>query len=151
MKTKLKLNPATGMAMGVIVAALISIVVQIATKDSSIWIWSIPIGIAAGLPILCDIYIKAIEDNQLNGAYNAVAPDHKTNKDFVETLAHVLLKPLWFPNIPAIVIKIIFGKMSAMLLKGSRVSSEKIINVGYKFKFPNLEGALVNLIVENTK
>lgn len=51
MKNKLQLNPATGMAMGAIVAALISIVVQLATKDSSIWIWSIPIGIAAGLPI----------------------------------------------------------------------------------------------------
>ncbi len=48
---KFQLSPATGMAMGAIVAALISIVVQFATKDSSIWIWSIPIGIAAGLPI----------------------------------------------------------------------------------------------------
>ena len=39
------------MAMGAIVAALISIVVQLTTKDCSIWIWSIPIGIAVGLPI----------------------------------------------------------------------------------------------------
>lgn len=100
---------------------------------------------------LCDIYIKAIEDSQMNGAYNAVAPDHKTNRDFAETLAHVLKKPLWFPNIPAIVMKIIFGEMSAILLKGSRVSSEKIKNAGYKFKFAKLEGALVNLLVENTK
>ena len=100
---------------------------------------------------LCDIYIKAIEDAQMNGAYNAVAPDHKTNRDFAGTLAHVLRKPLWFPNIPAIVMKIIFGKMSVILLKGSRVSSEKITNAGYKFKFPKLKGALVNLIVENTK
>ncbi|MHB8260912.1 MAG: epimerase [Bacteroidia bacterium] len=100
---------------------------------------------------LCDIYIKAIEDTQMNGAYNAVAPDHKTNRDFTETLAHVLRKSFWFPNIPAIVMKIIFGKMSAMLLKGSRVSSEKIKNAGYKFKFAKLEGALVNLLFENTK
>lgn len=99
---------------------------------------------------LCDIYIKAIEDTQMNGAYNAVAPDHKTNRDFTKTLAQVLRKPLWFPNIPAIVMKIIFGKMSLMLLKGSRVSSEKITNAGYKFRFPKLEGALVNLLVENT-
>jgi hypothetical protein len=51
MKNKLKLNPATGMAMGAIVAALISIIVHLATKDSSVWLWSIPIGIAVGLPI----------------------------------------------------------------------------------------------------
>lgn len=87
----------------------------------------------------------------MNGAYNAVPPDHKTNRNFTETLAQVLKKPLWFPNIPAIIMKITFGKMSAMLLKGSRVSSEKIKNAGYKFKFAKLEGALVNLLVENTK
>lgn len=51
MKKEFQLNPATGMAMGAIVAALISIVVQVITKDNSIWIWSIPIGIAVGLPI----------------------------------------------------------------------------------------------------
>jgi hypothetical protein len=51
MKNKLKLNPATGMTMGAIVAALISLVVQLTTNNSSIWIWSIPIGIAVGLPI----------------------------------------------------------------------------------------------------
>jgi hypothetical protein len=49
MNKNFQLNQATGMAMGVIVAAFISIVVQVATKDISIWIWSIPIGIAIGL------------------------------------------------------------------------------------------------------
>jgi len=51
MKNKFHLNPAKGMAMGAIVAALISIIVQLTTKDSTVWIWSIPIGIAVGLPV----------------------------------------------------------------------------------------------------
>jgi threonine/homoserine efflux transporter RhtA len=51
MRIKFQLNPATGMAMGAIVAALISIVMQLTAKDSSVWSWSIPIGIAVGLPI----------------------------------------------------------------------------------------------------
>lgn len=97
---------------------------------------------------LCGIYIKAIEDTQINGAYNAVAPDHKTNRDFTKTLARVLKKPFWFPNIPAIVIKIIFGKMSSILLKGSRVSSDKIRTAGYNFLFPDLESTLTNLFTK---
>lgn len=100
---------------------------------------------------LCDIYIKAIEDAEMAGAYNAVAPDHKTNKDFTEILARVLKKPFWFPNVPTLLLKIIYGKMSQILLYGSRVSSEKIINSGYKFKFTNLESALVDLLTKNTK
>jgi hypothetical protein len=51
MRIKFQLNPATGMAIGASFAALISIIVQLTTKDSSIWTWSIPIGIAVGLPI----------------------------------------------------------------------------------------------------
>lgn len=95
---------------------------------------------------LCSIYIKAVEDTEMNGAYNAVAPDHKTNRDFTRTLAHVLKKPFWFPDIPALILKLIFGKMSEIILKGSRVSSEKIITAGYRFKFTNLESALEDLI-----
>ncbi|MES2593657.1 MAG: TIGR01777 family oxidoreductase [Bacteroidota bacterium] len=94
---------------------------------------------------LCGIYIKAIEDAQMNGAYNAVAPDHKTNKDFTLALAKVLKKTSTFPNVPAIALKIIFGEMSEILLKGSRVSSEKIIKSGYNFLFPDLESTLTNL------
>lgn len=98
---------------------------------------------------LCGIYIKAIEDAQMHGAYNAVAPDHKTNRDFMRTLARVLKKPFWFPDIPSIVLKIMFGKMSEMFLKGSRVSSDKIRKAGYNFRFPDLESALTDLFKEN--
>jgi uncharacterized protein (TIGR01777 family) len=100
---------------------------------------------------LCGIYIKAVEDTEMNGAYNAVAPEHKTNKDFTKTLARVLKKPYWFPNIPALLLKLIFGKMSEILLKGSRVSSEKITSAGYRFKFTNLESALLDLLTKNTR
>lgn len=97
---------------------------------------------------LCNIYIKAIEDTQMNGAYNAVAPDYKTNKDFNKTLARVLKKPFWFPGIPAIVVKIAVGKMSSMLVKGSRISSDKIKAAGYDFLYPDLEKALTDLLVK---
>jgi uncharacterized protein (TIGR01777 family) len=94
---------------------------------------------------LCDIYIKAIEDEQMKGAYNAVAPDTKTNNEFTGILAKVLKKLYWFPNLPAFVLKIIFGNMSDILLKGSRVSAVKIQTAGYHFKYPELEPALKDL------
>ena len=97
---------------------------------------------------LCRIYVKAIEDTQMNGAYNAVAPDQPTNKDFIRTLAHVLKKPFWAPAIPSLAMKIMFGRMSSLLLEGSRVSSDKIIASGYNFLFPSLESALTDLLVK---
>ena len=94
---------------------------------------------------LCSIYVKAIEDTQMSSAFNAVAPEHKTNKQFIETVARNLDRPLWFPKIPAIAIKVILGKMSEMILTGSRISSDKIKNSGFVFRYPNLESALKQL------
>lgn len=95
---------------------------------------------------LCSIYIKAIEDSTMNGAYNAVSPEYFTNRQFTHEIAHQLKKPFWFPNIPSFAIRILFGKMSQILLNGSRVSAEKILNSGFIFKYPKLEDALKQLI-----
>jgi uncharacterized protein len=95
---------------------------------------------------LCEIYIKAIEDSEMAGAYNAVVADRMTNKEFSRTLARVLNKPFWFPNVPTFLVKLIFGEMSVMLLKGSKISADKIIKTRYNFLFPELEIALTNLI-----
>jgi len=98
---------------------------------------------------LCNIYIKAIEETGFKGPYNAVAPDNQTNRSLTRSLAAVMKKPFWFPDIPAFALKILFGKMSEILLQGSRVSSEKIREAGYVFKFPSLEGALNDLFRTN--
>lgn len=94
---------------------------------------------------LLEIYIKAIEDVEMQGAYNAVAPEHITNKKFTHTIASILKRRLWFLKVPAFVLKILFGQMSSILLEGSRVSSQKIQDAGYKFLYSGLEGALKHL------
>lgn len=94
---------------------------------------------------LCQIYIKAIEDKEMNGPYNAVAPDIRTNKEFTHVLATTLNKPFWFPNIPAFILKLFFGEMSDVILKGSKVSCAKILSMNFTFKFANLENAFMDL------
>lgn len=94
---------------------------------------------------LCGIYIKAIEDIQMTGAYNAVAPDQKTNSEFMRFLAGVLNQPFWFPNVSSKIIRLIFGEMSVTVLNGSRISADKIIDSGYNFRFPELKDALEDL------
>jgi len=94
---------------------------------------------------LCNMYINTLENFQMEGAYNAVAPEHVTNKAFTRKLAQVLGKPFWLPNIPSFVMKLMFGKMAVMLLEGSRVSSEKMEAAGYKFQFPELDSAFMEL------
>lgn len=96
---------------------------------------------------LCRIYLQAVEDATMRGAYNAVAPDHRTNREFTRTLARVLNRPFWFPPVPAAAMKLLLGEMSEMLLTGSRVSSEKIRRTGFQFLFPELEEALADNLI----
>lgn len=94
---------------------------------------------------LCDMYIKAIQDVRLNGVYNAAAPDFQSNKTLTKALAKVVNKRIWLPNVPNFILKIIYGEMAVMLLYGSQVSSEKILNTGFEFKYPKLKEALKQL------
>jgi uncharacterized protein len=95
---------------------------------------------------LCDIYIKSIVDKTMKGAFNAVAPEHKTNDDFTKAVAKVMNKSLFMPKVPSFLLKLLFGEMSVIILNGSRVSSEKICSKGFEFKFPKLEDVLRDLL-----
>ncbi len=95
---------------------------------------------------ICAIYELALKNTTIDGAYNAVSPQHATNKDLTKKIAKVLGKPLFMPNVPGFVLKLIFGELATAILEGSRASSQKIQNAGFHFKFPDLEEALKNLL-----
>jgi NAD dependent epimerase/dehydratase family enzyme len=75
-----------------------------------------------------------------------VAPEHINHNDFVRTMARVMGKPVFLPPVPAWILRAVIGKMSDIVLKGSRISAEKIINIGYSFRFDKLDNALKNVI-----
>jgi len=95
---------------------------------------------------LCAIYIKAIEDQAIRGVYNGVAPNPVTNKELTKQIARALKKPLWLPNVPGLVVKLIAGEVAMVVLKGGKVSSEKIRNTGFDFKFKTVQHALQDLL-----
>ncbi|HCW07495.1 MAG TPA: TIGR01777 family protein [Cytophagales bacterium] len=96
---------------------------------------------------LCLIFVKAIEDEKMNGAYNA-ASSWINNKDLTQLIAKILRKPLWMPNVPSFALKFILGEMAQIVMNGSKVSSKKISQTGFKFQFNEIENALRNLLAD---
>ncbi len=94
---------------------------------------------------LCNLYINTIENTKYTGVLNAVSPEHQTNNSFTKALGKSLKKAILPMNAPSFVLKTALGELAYILLKGSRVSSEKVENLGFKFKFKTLEKALKNL------
>ena len=97
---------------------------------------------------LCNIFLKAIEDDTIKGSYNAASPQHATHSDFVNELGQVLNR-IVIP-VPAFTVRMMFGEMSVIALKGSRVSSKKIIDSGYRFVFDDLHEAMKEIFSNPT-
>jgi uncharacterized protein len=95
---------------------------------------------------LCEMFIHAIETDQMEGAYNAVSGNWVTNEEMTKAIAHELKRPLWLPNVPTFVLKIVVGEMAAIVLGGSKVSADKIKKTGFEFQYSKLENALEELL-----
>ncbi|WP_339655012.1 TIGR01777 family oxidoreductase [Flavobacterium frigidarium] len=95
---------------------------------------------------LCEIYLKAINDETVRGPYNAAIQDDTDNIAFSRTFAAVYGYKMWLPHVPAAIIKLGMGQMSKIVLTGRRISSEKIRNTGFTFKITDIEEALRKVI-----
>ena len=85
-------------------------------------------------------------DHTLAGTYNAVAPNPVTNKELVRAIAHTMRRPLFLPNIPKFFMKMLLGEMHILLFDSQRVSSKKIEDKGFLFKFNSIKPALKDLL-----
>lgn len=88
------------------------------------------------------MYLYGVEQTNLTGIYNMAAPHPITNEDLTKAIAKQLKRPLWLPKVPAFLLKIVLGEMSTMVLGSTKVSADKIEKAGFKFKYPDIGGAL---------
>jgi uncharacterized protein len=95
---------------------------------------------------LCGMFIKAIDDAAMRGAYNAAGPYPVTNREMTKAIGKALGKPVILPGVPPILLKVMLGEMAEMILKGSHISADKIVDAGFQFKFPTLNSALEDLL-----
>jgi uncharacterized protein (TIGR01777 family) len=90
---------------------------------------------------LAAIYIFAVQ-NSLEGVYNATAPIPVTNEQLTKAIAHVLQKPLFMPNVPKFMMKLVLGEMHELLFSSQNVNSDKIQKAGFHFRYESVEKAL---------
>ncbi len=122
-----------------------------------------PVRLGAGAPIgtgqqyiswihlddLCRMYVEAIEKETWQGVYNGVAPGPATNADLTKQIAHTLSRPMLLPNIPAFVIKLMFGELAVTVLGGNYVLNKRIREeTDFRYQFGDLAVALADLLKE---
>jgi uncharacterized protein (TIGR01777 family) len=79
------------------------------------------------------------------GIYNAVAPLPRRHLEFMRSLADAVHRPLWLAA-PAWPLRLIMGERADLILNGIKASSQKTMDAGFTFTYPDLKPALKNLL-----
>lgn len=85
-----------------------------------------------------------MENTEANGPYNLISPQATSNAEFMRTLTKTLKRPYWFPA-PAFFLRLVLGEMSLLVTEGRFAQPKRLLEQGYVFRFPELEGALKDI------
>ncbi|MER3498958.1 MAG: TIGR01777 family protein [Chitinophagaceae bacterium] len=92
---------------------------------------------------LVRLYLFAIENEKVNGIYNAVAPFPVSNRRLVTELAKHMKGSFFIPvYVPSFALRLLIGEMSIEVLKSATVSSEKIRKAGFQFVYPSISASI---------
>jgi uncharacterized protein (TIGR01777 family) len=145
-------------ALGIRVAKIRTGVV-LAKEDGALPAMSTPIKFFAGAALgsgkqwvpwihhkdMTEIYIYTIENEAIQGSYNACAPFPVTNKNLTKAIAKELNRPVWPFSVPDKVMQLILGEMSAIVLNSTNTVAQKLLDTGFVFKYSQLEDALSDI------
>lgn len=95
---------------------------------------------------LCQIFIKAVEDQKMVGVYNGVAPNPVSNKTLTKSMGDALDKAVLLVPAPTFALRLAMGEMADMILFSSKVSAQKVIKAGFKFQFPEVGPAIEDIL-----
>lgn len=94
---------------------------------------------------LCRMFLFAIQDQDMQGFFNAVAPNPVRNKTLIQAAARVFTRRAILLPAPRLALYTVLGELADAILTGVRASSAKIQKEGFDFEFPKLEEALLDL------
>ena len=96
---------------------------------------------------LAEAFLFLLGRKEISGAVNLCAPNPVRNKDLAKAIGKVLHRPSFLPT-PGFMIRLILGEFGSVLLKGQRVLPRRLLEAGFKFRYPEIEAALRNIILD---
>ena len=86
-----------------------------------------------------------MEHESAAGPFNLTAPNPVTNREFGKALGQVMNRPSYIP-VPGLALKLMMGEVATIVLDGQRAVPEKLEALGFTFRYPEVKGALSNIL-----
>lgn len=96
---------------------------------------------------LVNMYLFAMEKDELNGTFNAVAPESISNKELTRKIAHHLGASLLLP-VPNFALRLAVGEMATVLVASQAVCSEKIQAAGFKYEYGSADESIAQRVAQ---
>lgn len=94
-------------------------------------------------------YVNAIrfllENKNAHGVYNLIAPALTSNAEFMRAITKILRRPFWF-HTPKSLLQLMLGEMNVLLTEGRYAQPKRLLELGYQFRFGQLDEALKDLL-----
>jgi uncharacterized protein (TIGR01777 family) len=94
---------------------------------------------------LAGLFLLALDNARAGGPLNGTAPKPVTNRDFGKTLGRALSRPSAVPT-PAFALRLMLGEVADVVTKGQKVLPKRALELGYAFRFPELDAALTDIL-----
>ncbi|MEH1938510.1 MAG: TIGR01777 family oxidoreductase [Nostoc sp.] len=94
---------------------------------------------------LVNLILQALTKPEIEGVYNATAPNPVRMADLSQTLGRVMNRPSWLP-VPAFAIEALLGDGAIVVLEGQQVIPKRTVETGFDYKYPNLQSALTQIL-----
>jgi len=89
-----------------------------------------------------------LEQENARGPFNLISPQPTSNAEFMRAISRSLNRPYWF-HIPKFLLQLVLGEMSNLLTEGRYSQPKRLIELGFRFEYENLEHAMDDLLVRN--
>ena len=91
------------------------------------------------------MYLRAVEDASISGPLIAASPVPVRSAEFTATLGRLLDRPAWL-RIPGALLRLAIGGAASVGLSSQFCVPRKVMDAGFRWRFPGLEGALSDAV-----
>ncbi|BAZ30691.1 hypothetical protein NIES4074_31530 [Cylindrospermum sp. NIES-4074] len=94
---------------------------------------------------IVNLILQALTKTEIEGIYNATAPNPVRMTDLSQTMGKVMNRPSWLP-VPALALEVLLGDGAIVVLEGQKVLPKRTLEAGFNYQYPDLPSALTQIL-----
>ena len=94
---------------------------------------------------IVNLILQAFTKPEMQGVYNATAPNPVRMSELSQTMGQVMNRPSWLP-VPNFAIEALLGDGAIVVLEGQQVQPKRTLETGFQYLYPNLKPALAQIL-----